>query len=428
MGAKQSVGRSAGTAPIPGTVLDSQRTTDYSLILVRHGVSCANLKKALGQTFVTYTDPELTRAGIVKAIHRGKLFRDYLLNNEHPNPIVGASVLMRAQQTAFLMMSPSYRGGDYLQNLYVVPYVSEVGASWFFPQEDNRPMKPNEKVAVLGKSTPALASHLRYVPASFPADAATPNPAKFVQWLQTNYQTLNGDEPGNSPVVIFTHGNYILEFIKYVMKRYPGRHGDAVSKKDRPNYTAFKFNVRLNALGNIESIVWSNIIPYASEVDQDPDAPYSVTTRIDTRKECEGEGDRCRKSTCSSRLQHVFSRRNENSTASNATNESGGLFVNAKLMERVQSRPGAIDRRSRSVNNFNRAEEDNEFANVSLRNNNARPINGEGAATDDENTLPNEPVNAPSRFGGRRLSRHRSRRHTKKPRVHFSRKIYRRRC
>jgi broad specificity phosphatase PhoE len=452
MGAGQSSGRAV---PVLRSVPGMTQANSYSLILVRHGVSCANLKKALGQQFITYTDPELTRAGKVKAINRGKLLRDYLEESGLQNPIVGASVLIRAQQTAFLMMSPDYREGDYLENLYVVPYVSEVGSSWFYPREDNRPLKTAEKVAILKKTTPALLSHFRYVPADYPQDAATPSPDKFVQWLRTNYPMLNEQEPGegqNRPIIIFTHGNYILQFIKYVMKIYPGRHADPISKKDRPNYTAFKFNVSLDARGNISTIGWDGILPYASEIDEDPEAPYSVTTQIDTSKECVGEGDLCRKRVCSGSSQHPFftaerrnplaTRRNTNTRANN--NANANTRIGGVLERRANTRRSRPIRANEAVLLGNNNNDNTNSVQYAIPVNNLRgrrappPVNralaagAPAASTGAEEVFENVQLDVPpadntntrSPFDG---GRRRSRRHAKKSHVRFSRKVYRRR-
>lgn len=451
-------GRSRQAVPVLHSVPGMAQENSYSLILVRHGISCANLKKALGQQFLTYTDPELTRVGKTKAINRGRLLRDYLEENNLTDPIVGASVLMRAQQTAFLMMSPDYRTEEYLPELYVVPYVSEVGSSWFYPREDNRPLLDQvEKIKVLRRLTPylALPNKLRPVPNPLPVDAATPSPDKFVQWLQMYYPTLNGPGEGpNRPVIIFTHGNYILQFIKYVMKRYPGVHSDPVSKKDRPNYTAFKFNVVLGAEGNIRTIGWDGILPYASEVDQDPTAPYSITTRIDTAKECAGEGDLCRKKACSGSSQHPFfraerrnplaTRRNTNARTNNNANANAN--ANAHIGEVLERR--ANTRRIRPI----RANEAALLGNVNNDNNNSvqyaipvnelrrrrmpQPVNRAPAPTapttltEEEEVFENVQLDAPAPAttrppfdGGRRHSR----RHAKKSHVRFSRKVYRRR-
>lgn len=315
--------------------------TSFKLIFVRHGVSCANLKKDLGQQFITYTDPELTRMGEIKAKNRGLYFREYLENRGIVNPIVGASLLTRAQQTAFLMMSPDYNDGQYLNSLYVVPYVSEVGSSWFYPREDNKPLKRDDKIALVRSKTPALLSVLRYVPMPYPDDALTPSPAKFIQWLGTNYQALND---GNAeiigrPLIVFSHGNYILQFIKYVLKMYPGlAHAAPVTKEDRPNYTAFQFTVNMRQDNNaVRSIQWEEIADYAREVDSDPNADYTETKRIDTLKECADAGDLCRKRACSGRLQHPFFRADRRNTRRRRNNRAPNRTPNRNTSRNVNT-------------------------------------------------------------------------------------------
>jgi len=329
----------------------------FKLILVRHGVSCANLKKAMGQSFSSYRDPELTRAGQEKAINRGILFQEYLEAHELFNPIVAASVLMRAQQTALLMMSPDYRNEKYLEDIVVAPYASEVGSAFWFQTEENKPYRKEEQARILSihYKTPTLVGRRMYIPEPFPVDAETPSPSKFIQWLTHSYLQLAQSVPSLPirtqrndrkrlrneyeqlkallpkyssqgagagapmrtsseketekkllirlsqieqklilrPVILFTHGNYIQQFIKYVTKASPVR----IEKSDRPNYSAFEFTVQIknDSTFNVE---YEGPIPYAAHLDSAPDLPYEISNRIDKEGECTDGGDRCISAAC----------------------------------------------------------------------------------------------------------------------------------
>jgi bisphosphoglycerate-dependent phosphoglycerate mutase len=308
MGAGKSKPMGALQAVRPAAVLSETPISthpSFKLILVRHGVSCANLKKAMGQSFSSYKDPELTRMGQEKAINRGLLLRAYLETHTLFNPIVAASVLMRAQQTALLMMSPDYRNEDYLEKIAIAPYVSEKGPAYWFQTDDNKPYRKEEQARILSihYKTPALVGRRMYIPEPFPVDAQTPSPAKFIQWLTHYYATMskvvpslqmNESEPPNTrrPVILFTHGNYIQQFIKYVTKASPVR----IEKSDRPNYSAFSFTVEMRPAGF--HITYDGPVSYAAELDSNSELRYNESNTIDAKGECAGGGDRCISAAC----------------------------------------------------------------------------------------------------------------------------------
>ena len=151
----------------------------------------------MGQSFSSYKDPELTRAGQEKAINRGIPFRAYLETHQLFNPIVTASVLMRAQQTAFLMMSPDYRNREYLEKLAIVPYASEVGSALWFKTDDNTPLRSEDQARIMSirYKTPGIVGRRMYIPNPLPSDASTPSPAKFIQWLNATYMQLAENIP-----------------------------------------------------------------------------------------------------------------------------------------------------------------------------------------------------------------------------------------
>jgi len=113
-----------------------------TIIFVRHGVSCANVRKKILNDYASILDPALTAAGILKAKTFGAHFKEELFNTilkpqaagENPQtPIVCASVLLRAQQTACFMLNPDKN--DEIKHrspiiteanpLRILPYISE---------------------------------------------------------------------------------------------------------------------------------------------------------------------------------------------------------------------------------------------------------------------------------------------------------------
>lgn len=333
------------------------------------------------QSFSSYRDPELTRAGQEKAVQRGALFRTYLSENGFQNPIVGASLLMRAQQTAFLMMSPDYDAQEYLKTLFVVPFVSETGPRFWFQTDDNKPMtdeSQKRQVLSLPGKKPSLTTVLRPVPNPLPSKSEIPDIKKFKGWLAQYYTTLrqivqqevprfteehqeqyeelenanqrlagriaglraNAATPfglrsearrarlqrerntlrtrrnalnrlraladtglaSSTPFVLFTHGNFIAEFIKDVTRGHV-----KIAKDDRPNYSAFEFQVTL-VPNQPPTIQYRGPVAYDNGADADPESPYTSTSAIDPAEECAEGGDRCRISACTRRSANVYVR------------------------------------------------------------------------------------------------------------------------
>jgi len=338
------------------------------MIVVRHVVSFSNLIKAWCEYFSRVEGHELTRAGQEEASNSSSLFRKYLEDNGLYNPIVGASVLLRAQQTAYLMMKSD--------PLFVVPYLSEAGPRFWFQTEDNKPFKTaaeKRQVLSLPGKKPSLETTLRPVPDPFPPKGELPDPQKLIGWIGNYYTTLKTivlekaprftnenqaryNELANMnskiaqrmtrlqtgvglrtnairanlrqrrnalrvqrealnrkrelatplslssppPLVLFTHGNFIAQFVQKVTG---GRV--KLAKEDRPNYSAFEFEVTL-VPGREPTIVYRGRIVYDGDADTNPATPYTSSSKIDTAKECEEGGDRCRISACTRRSANVY--------------------------------------------------------------------------------------------------------------------------
>ena len=88
------------------------------LYLIRHGVSCTNLLRQIqGNNSLNadrYIDPELTEEGRQTA----KRLSPYILKKINKPFVAGASKLLRAQQTAHLLLKP--------KKLFIVPHISEL--------------------------------------------------------------------------------------------------------------------------------------------------------------------------------------------------------------------------------------------------------------------------------------------------------------
>ena len=155
---------------------NSGNTNTVDIILVRHGISCANLRKeAKGRPWHTFVpDPELTYEGTRQAQIRGYFLRKKL-EEEYSMPIVGASVLLRAQMTAYLMMYPPI--------VHMIPYVSETGFG-----SDN---KPDFTTQQKKRDRNPLYVNMNVKQAEpWPEDANTPNWDKFCNFIKNNYNQL----------------------------------------------------------------------------------------------------------------------------------------------------------------------------------------------------------------------------------------------
>ena len=186
-----------------------QTDITFDLYLIRHGISCANVIKKQPTVSrihrLNYTDPELTKVGRLKAIEEGTTLKDLgILPSE---AIVGSSVLMRAQQTAVLMMKPS--------EIYIIPYVSEVG-----PGNDNTNFDFEEQTRILNKcgKMDIRRNTTFYEEAK---DSQIPNLNKFKQWLGQKYRQLNQGRNKNMPLCIFTHHGFIDSVYKDIIDVVP---------------------------------------------------------------------------------------------------------------------------------------------------------------------------------------------------------------
>jgi len=208
--------------------------TMYNVVFVRHGISCANLRKEVNphsfpwKDHYKLPDPSLTPNGIAVAIKRGKALREKL-NTDFPGqaPIVCASTLMRAQLTAYLMMYPKI--------VHVIPYISEVG---FRQTPDNTPYSYKEQEEILKGVGITRKTNINKNYTTI-----KPNSDYFSTFLGGMIDNLYASQVDKSQAgkkyvkplfVIFTHGHFIEKLLKKNGIHLKG-------KGDRPNYSAWRF-------------------------------------------------------------------------------------------------------------------------------------------------------------------------------------------
>lgn len=232
----------------------------FNLILVRHGISCANLMKEtsiIPFLHKVYTDPELTIEGQKHAIEFGKDFRQSL-EDDGLVPVVGASVLMRAQQTADLLFNP--------EKIFIVPHVAEMESTL-----DNIPRdKYKQKEIYKQTCMPETPDKRDYSYYKNYKDGPRSNIASFKKWLRLEFENLI-NEP-NKVLVIVSHGKYMRHLIKNI--------GFKKELRETRNCEAHNFFYNID----------ENNLVYKGEY------KYTSLTKLNAKENC--KVDFCRKNTC----------------------------------------------------------------------------------------------------------------------------------
>jgi len=261
-----------------------RNSVTFTLFLVRHGISCANVIKAqgVGGFFdrISYTDPELSSQGRKQAIENGPRLQDALRqaygadHGSFENMIIGSSTMIRAKQTAFLVTHSSF---------YVVPYVSEVSNSDPFGlSADNKAFPTEEQAKVLDQfacdqGTISRSQNNKFYTPYVSNGGASPNIPKFKQWLVDNYGKLVRDnyktnEELTPNMLLVTHSGFIKKLYKDIA-------GKSISSESVKNYSVHAITVSITGRG--------------AEFKDIQEIQYGLNGRIDIQKEC--EEDTCRK-------------------------------------------------------------------------------------------------------------------------------------
>jgi len=177
------------------------------LILVRHGLSCANTwKKRLRGMQLLYSDPELTEHGISLCEERRPVLREYI-DQYFPNQSykVAASSLMRTQQTAYHMLLKHTS----LQ-MNIVPHIAETGFT-----TNNSPAPMDVQHERLGS---AVVHHIAEDHRGKTDYYNKSDWNKFLTWVHTlgdkREQFFYKTEFGVYCGVVFTHGHFMRQILK----------------------------------------------------------------------------------------------------------------------------------------------------------------------------------------------------------------------
>jgi hypothetical protein len=201
----------------------------YEIIFVRHGYSCANATHAAidhGRS-TRYRDPELTAYGSNASLIRGADLRLAIRNVFGDSPYgIGSSCMIRAQQTAFLMLLRVMPG----QGMHILPHIGE-GGGGAAQQDDNTPLAPAAQRGIIPDVASRIDKDERNSSGAArhtPDDRASggdhySNFVEFVQWIQRTageggigpfFPRRPADPAGTATrrAVLFTHRGFLNRF------------------------------------------------------------------------------------------------------------------------------------------------------------------------------------------------------------------------
>lgn len=207
-----------------------------------------------------YTDPELTQEGrrILKTL------QDSLVNNIDGPYIVGASNLIRAQQTANLLFKP--------KKIYIIPAIGEFGRH----NQENMPLRPSVQEDVFKQITHDNDIIKKRDYRFFKEDPSMTDANQiqlFIKWLGNTYRNLAATSNHKAPNLVFiSHFGFIHELMQSVMDIY---------QKSIYNTSLFEFRCTLR--GTTVSLDYVNQILYT-------DSNLGIRTHINSHL----RSDRCR--------------------------------------------------------------------------------------------------------------------------------------
>ena len=167
-------------------------------------------------------DPELTQEGEQMAKDLGPFLRKKL---KKPY-VLGASKLLRAQQTAYHLFHP--------KKLFILPHISELGRNHL----ESTPLEPSlqEQVLLKKKGNAGLPSLRDYT--YFENDtlrSEEEQPFTFLKWLALHGPAIT--EQGTKALVLVSHGAFIDLFIQKTTGLVTG---------NPLNYELFEFDIQIN--------------------------------------------------------------------------------------------------------------------------------------------------------------------------------------
>jgi broad specificity phosphatase PhoE len=177
------------------------------LIIVRHGLSCANTwKKRLRGIHLLYADPELTEHGVELCEERGPILQEHI-NHYFPDNSykVGTSTMIRTQQTAYHML---LKGTE--QRMTILPHIAETGIT-----TNNYPLPAEVQRDEMG---PSVSHHIEADHRGKTDYFNKSDWNKFLNWVyhlgDERERVFHKTDFGVYCGVIFTHGHFMRQVLK----------------------------------------------------------------------------------------------------------------------------------------------------------------------------------------------------------------------
>jgi broad specificity phosphatase PhoE len=181
--------------------MQERQSRGFTFYMIRHGASCANLASLSKRPDVAsqYTDPELTAEGrrLTRAL------RPYA-HKALPKPIVvGASTLLRTQQTAHFLLNP--------KKLFIIPYINEMGRE----SQESTALPSVLQESVLGEQLgdhKVVASKDETYLQGAPAVSEQAQVGAFLEWLGHHVDAITQSQ--TKTLVLFSHYQFLASLIK----------------------------------------------------------------------------------------------------------------------------------------------------------------------------------------------------------------------
>jgi hypothetical protein len=205
----------------------------FDIIFIRHGLSCTNVipkdKK------VKYFDPELTRVGIERSIelHSKLMDKINILWKDQPYAI-GASILMRAQETAYYMIAQQTQ-----KPINIIPHVAEKNLS-----ASNIVLSKIKQQEFLMKRNPEIMKLI-----SMGKDGrehqnifTKSNYELFLNWANQNTDFFEQGSDGVYRSIIFSHGVFLEVIFNGIIPENNDIFHAVINESnyDRPQFEYFK--------------------------------------------------------------------------------------------------------------------------------------------------------------------------------------------
>lgn len=171
------------------------------IIFIRHAQSCANIWKPKSKiTQFTYKDPEITEDGIKTSVRLSPVLQAKIKELWNGAPYsVGASQMLRAQETAYYMIAKD-------KPINIIPHVAEAGVT----SDNNAFLKDKQREIIKSRNYKILESldkgiDLREKQTTY----GKSNWNLFLKWAKNNPSSFAKGPDTVYRAVIFTHSHFL---------------------------------------------------------------------------------------------------------------------------------------------------------------------------------------------------------------------------